>query len=67
METTPEVDRNAVLEKLEFRQEKKNVEGSEVWDSEVKELALARLQQQTESLETDGFKTTKIARHAPCA
>ena len=37
METTPDMDRNAVRQqKQECLREKKRGEGSEVWDSEVK-------------------------------
>ena len=52
METTLELGRIAVLHtKQECLREKKRIEGSEVCDSEVKEMAVARLQQQIESLE----------------
>ena len=53
MESTLEMDRNAVRhKKLKCLREKNRAEGSEVWDSEVKELAVVRLQQQQiESME----------------
>ena len=52
METTLELGRNVVRHrKQECLRKKKRIEGSEVCDSEVKEMAVARLQQQVESLE----------------
>ena len=45
METALEMDRNTVQEqKQDLVQEEKHVEGSEAWDSDIEEVAMARLQ-----------------------
>ena len=45
METAPEMNRNTVQEqKQDLVQEGKRVEGSEAWDSDIEEVAMARLQ-----------------------
>ena len=45
METALEMDRNTVQEqKQDLVQDEKHVEGSEAWDSDIEEMATARLQ-----------------------
>ena len=51
VETTPEMARNAVRNKQQYLVRDRNrTEGSEAWDSDIKEVAVARLQQQIESM-----------------
>ena len=52
MGTTPEMGRRAVRKKNPyFRWEKKHIEESEDWDSDIENVATARLQPNIESLE----------------
>ena len=51
VETKPEMARNAVRNKQQYLVRDRNrTEGSEAWDSDIKEVAVARLQQQIVSM-----------------
>ena len=45
LETTPDMDRNAVNKKQDLLGEKKHIRCSEAWDEDVKEAAMTRRQQ----------------------
>ena len=52
MEMALAMDRNTVRKKQQhLPREMKHIESSEAWDSDIKEVAMVRLQQQIESLE----------------
>ena len=64
METTPEVERNAILiRKQSLLGDKKSIESFEAWNEEHKMEAVANLQRQIEFSgqdATDGLKRSKV-------